>query len=580
MPELMNKYLGSRGCCSEKQMGKGYLIIFILLLTGACNFKNDNKVSPEAIQAINLKRGEVVLCGPADMQFGTAAFDISCSDSAKKEFNLAVALLHSFEYDQAEKVFAKIIDAEPECAMAYWGVAMSNFHPIWAPSTPSELEKGTNAIKIARSLNRKSERESDYIEAIAQCYENRDKLDFHTRCLNYAKAMEQVYKKYPDDKEAAIFYALSIVAAANPADKSFADQKKAGSILNALYVVQPNHPGIIHYIIHTYDYPELAEIALPVARRYASIAPSSAHAQHMPSHIFTRLGLWDECIKSNLVSTSSAKCYAENAPLKGHWDEELHGMDYLVYAYLQIAEDSLVRLQWEYLKSINEVYPVNFKDAYAFAAIPARYLLENKLWAEAAQLETHPDNFPWNKFPWEMATIHFTRVLGSVQSGNLSAAKNELKKLEVIYDTLKNEKDSYKANLVDIQMKAGGAWVLFKEGKKNEALKKMDSAANMEDATQKHPVTPGEVIPARELLADMLLEMGDYGKALEAYKADLRTHPKRLNGLYGAGLAAERSGNEEEAKSYYRQLSEQCITNSRRPVLVSARLYLKKHSQQ
>ena len=212
MPELKNEYLGSRRRCPEKQMGKGYLIIFILLLTGACNLKNDNKVSPEAIQAINLKRGEVVLCGPADMQFGSAAFDISCSDSAKKEFNLAVALLHSFEYDQAEKVFAKIIDAEPECAMAYWGVAMSNFHPIWAPSTPSELEKGTNAIKIARSLSRKSERESDYIEAIAQCYENRDKLDFHTRCLNYAKAMEQVYKKYPDDKEAAIFYALSLVA--------------------------------------------------------------------------------------------------------------------------------------------------------------------------------------------------------------------------------------------------------------------------------------------------------------------------------------------------------------------------------
>ena len=206
--------------------------------------------------------------------------------------------------------------------------------------------------------------------------------------------MEQVYKKYPDDKEAAIFYALSLDAAADPADKSFADQKKAGSILNALYPVEPNHPGIVHYIIHTYDYPELAEMALPAARKYASIAPSSAHAQHMPSHIFTRLGLWDECIKSNLVSTSSAKCYAENASIKGHWDEELHGMDYLVYAYLQKAEDSLAKLQWDYLKSIDEVYPVDFKDAYAFAAIPARYLLENKLWNEAAILKHTPTTFP------------------------------------------------------------------------------------------------------------------------------------------------------------------------------------------
>jgi hypothetical protein len=225
-------------------------------------------------------------------------------------------------------------------------------------------------------------------------YKDWDKVDDHTRCINFEKAMEMMYVRYPHDKEAAIFYALALDAAADPADKSFANEKKAGAILNSIYPDEPNHPGIVHYIIHTYDHPGLAELALPAARKYAAIAPASAHAQHMPSHIFTRLGLWDESIKSNLISTSSARCYSEKAAMKGHWDEELHGMDYLVYAYLQKADDGHAKEQWDYLKTINEVYPVNFKVAYAFAAIPARYLLENKMWKDAAILEIHPVAFP------------------------------------------------------------------------------------------------------------------------------------------------------------------------------------------
>ena len=547
------------------------------MIIASCKGKN-NIPANESINAINLKRGEVVLCGPPDKQFGSVEFETSCSEEEKKDFNLAVALLHSFEYDEAEKVFAEIIDEEPECAMAYWGVAMCNYHLLWpSPATKDELEKGAKAIAIAQSLTQKSVRESDYIEAIAMFYKDWDKVDHHTRSIDFEKAMEKTYRQYPNDKEAAIFYALALVAAADPADKSFSNQRKAGEILTALNPNEPNHPGIVHYIIHTYDSPELAALALPAARKYALIAPASAHAQHMPSHIFTRLGLWDECINSNLASTSSARCYAENAGIKGHWDEELHSMDYLVYAYLQKGENKLAKEQCDYLKTIHEVYPVNFKDAYTFAAIPSRYVLENKIWKEAASLRIHPLNFPWVNFPWQIAIIHFTRLFGFVQIGHIDSAKAELKDLNSFYDALMEQKDSYKANQVQIQIKTSEAWILFKEGKNNEALKLMNVAVDMEDNTEKSPVTPGEVIPAIELLGDMLMQMNKPEKALDAYEADLKKHPNRFNGLYGAGLAAERSGNFEKATLYYQQVT--AIANSKnssRPELEAAKLFLKK----
>jgi len=559
-----------------KLFRKTNLIFCILLLLVNC--KNNNKViSRSDIDSINLKRGAIVQCGPADQQFGSVNFETSCPQIIKKDFNLAMALLHSFEYDEAEKMFAKIIDAEPGCAMAYWGVAMSNFHPLWAPATPAELVKGSKAIALARSLGRSSERESDYIEAIAKYFQDGDRLDHHTRCIRYESAMEIIYKKYPDDKEASIFYALALDAAADPADTSFAKQIKAGKILNAVYPGEPNHPGIIHYIIHTYDYPGLAELALPAARRYASVAPASAHAEHMPSHIFTRLGLWDESIRSNLASAASAKCYAENSAIKGHWDEELHAMDYLMYAYLQKADDSLAKAEWDYLKTIKVVYPLDFKVAYAYAAIPCRYVLENKMWKDAAQLETYPADFPWNKFPWQHAMIHFTRALGDAHIGRIDSARNELHILNTLHDMLANEKDMYKTMEVAIQIKAAEAWILFQEGSRDKALTLMLAAADMEDATQKHPVTPGELIPARELLGDMLFQMGKTDKAFNAYQYDLKIHPNRFNGLLGAGLAAEKSGNKKQAAYYYRLLSAVSSTQSNRSDLVTARYFLKKN---
>ncbi|HTD40452.1 MAG TPA: hypothetical protein VK671_07525, partial [Mucilaginibacter sp.] len=419
--------------------------------------------------------------------------------------------------------------------------------------------------------------ESAYIDAMASFYKDWDKADHHTRSVRFEKGMEKTYRENPNDKEAAIFYALALDAAADPADQSYSNQKKAGAILTSLYPGHPDHPGIVHYIIHTYDYPELAILALPAARKYASIAPSSAHAQHMPSHIFTRLGLWDECISSNLISVSYARCYAQGAGIKGNWDEELHGLDYLVYAYLQKGENKLAKEQCNYLNTIDRVYPVDFKDAYAFAAIPSRYVLENKMWTDAAHLQLHPADFPWGKYPWEKAIVNFTRALGFVHIGKIDSAKTELKNLEAIYDTLTKQKDLYKANQVKIQINSAQAWILFKEGKNDEALNKMTAAADMEDKTEKSPVTPGEVIPARELLGDILLQMNQPGKALEAYEADLKRHPNRFNGLYGAGLAAEKLHDFKKTDSHYRQLS--AIANapgSSRPELEAARLFLKK----
>jgi tetratricopeptide (TPR) repeat protein len=550
--------------------------LFLLLFT-ACKEKN-TAPSKEEISEIDLKRGNVVLCGPADEQFGTVQFITSCSEKTKQDFDLAIALLHSFEYDEAEKVFAKIIEEEPECAMAYWGVAMSNYHQVWpSPPTEAELKKGTKAILIAQSLSNKSQKEAGYIKAIASFYKDWNTIDHRSRTLIFEKEMEKLYASYSADKEVAVFYALSLVGAADPADKTYAKQRKAGKILSALYPNEPNHPGIVHYIIHTYDYPELATLALPAARKYASIAPSSAHAQHMPSHIFTRLGLWEECIKSNLVSTSSAKCYAETAGIKGHWDEELHGMDYLVYAYLQRGENELAKQQCDYLKTIKEVYPANFKVAYAFAAIPSRYYLENKLWKEAATMELHPADFPWHKFPWQKAIVHFTKLMGAVHTNQLDFAKTELKKLDSIRQLLLAEKDVYKANQVLIQLKTGEAWIFFKEGKTNEALQQISTAVELEDKTGKSPVTPGEIIPARESLADMLLLMNKPADALNAYQANLKTHPNRFNALYGAGLASEQSGDKNKANEYYRQLL--ISTNSphsNRPELERAKSFLKK----
>lgn len=543
--------------------------VFCLALIVLFSCSSETKNSPAIIALDDLKRGEIINCGPADGElYGAVSFGATVRDDLQKEFNTAVALLHSFEYDESEKMFAKVIDKDPQCAMAYWGVAMSNFHPLWAPPSTEELKKGAKAVEMAKAINNQSKREADYIDAIGKFYEDFGKSDHRSRVLAFEEAMARVYLSYPDDIEASIFYSLALNAAADPTDKTYERQKKALAILAPVFKEKPMHPGLAHYIIHNADYPELAEMALPAARKYASIAPASAHAQHMPSHIFTRLGLWDECIESNLVSVSSAKCYAEQAGLKGHWDEELHALDYLVYAYLQKADDDHAKQQVDYFKTINEVSPLNFKTAYSFAAVPARYLLERKMWNEAAGLEPHPANFPWKDFPWQKGIIHYTRLLGSVHINDLSKAKNELAVLKSLHEILSRQKEKAKeARQVAVQVKAGEAWIILKEGNAEKAVVLMKEAADMEDGMEKHPVTPGEVIPARELLGEMYLELNRPAEAMDAFEQNLRSRAYRVNSLYGASVAARMLGDRKKLKEYSEKIEKITSGNSKRKEL-------------
>ena len=554
-----------------------YLAVLFLILF-SCDGRRNQEQFERNLQSIELVRGDIALCGSGDGQFGKVEFGTSCSEKVRANFNLATALLHSFEYGEAEKVFAKVIDEDPDCLMAYWGVAMSNFHPLWAPPTKEELEKGSKTIALARSIESKSERESDYLEAAAMLYDNWSSLDHNTRLLKFENAAEKLYQKYTSDNEAKIFYALALKAASDPQDKTFVKQRKAGELLNTIFANQPNHPGIAHYLIHVYDSPELAELGLAAARKYASIASSSAHALHMPSHIFTRLGLWEEAAQSNINSMTAAKCYAENSGIEGHWDEELHGLDYLVYAYLQQARDDKAREQLEYLGSMHSVFPQNFKDAYTMAAVPTRYALERKSWAEAAALELKPSNFPWKDFSWERSIVSFGRVLGAVHIHKPDVAKASLAELQKNYAELLKNKKTYEANQVQIQIKASEAWMQFYGGNKGDAIRLMTEAADMEDATEKHPVTPGEVIPARELLGDMYMEHGEFAKALDAYEADLKRHAGRFNGLYGAAIAAKKAGQTEKAATYFEQLKAAAQTSDgKRSSIASAELVFKQN---
>ncbi|MDI3321256.1 tetratricopeptide repeat protein [Pinibacter soli] len=532
--------------------------------------------SAKMLDELQLKRGQIIACGPPDKEFGTVDFRITASKNVQEDFNTAVALLHSFEYDDAEKAFAKIIDESPGCAMAYWGVAMCNFHPLWEPPTEANLKKGSKAIEIANSIKQRSPKETAFINAIALYYKDWSATDPHSRAVRFEDAMQQLHQAYPDDREAAIFYALSLDASSAPTDKSYTHQIKAGKILDSLYAVAPNHPGIVHYIIHTYDYPGIAHLALNAARRYADVAPSSAHALHMPSHIFTRLGLWDESIRMNTRSVEAAQCYAQAAGLKGHWDEELHGIDYLVYAYLQKGDNSAAEKQLQYLSTIKEVSPSNFKGVYTFAAVPCRVALENKDWKAAAQLALQPANAPWENYPWQEAIVHFGKLLGLVHTGNVHAAETELTTLEALHAGLVKQNDTYKARQVEIQMNAGKAWIAFTNKEHTQALSLMEAAASQEDSVSKSPVTPGEVLPARELYADMLFETHQYDAAFGQYILVLKKSPNRFNSLFRAGRSAELLADHANATKYYKQLLAIADPHSTRSELKTADMFLKK----
>jgi len=544
---------------------------YLGFLTLLCPLGCQNKKPPPELISIDLLRGDITLCG--DPEFGEVKFSLSCDYSVTETFDLAVSLLHSFEYKEAEKAFVQVIDVDPDCAMAYWGVAMSMYHALWFAPSEDDLKKGSELLQIAESLQ-KSDREQEYLRAIGAFYEGWDEIDHQERAARMENRMEEIYKKYPDDTEAAIFYALALRSTADINDLEYANQKKAGKILEAIFPNQPNHPGIAHYIIHNYDYPELANMALSTARRYADIAPASAHAQHMPSHIFTRLGLWDESIQSNLSSASAAQCYAEQTQMDGHWDEEVHAMDYLVYAYLQQGDNKRANEQYDYLRTMDKL--ISLTGPYNFGAIPVRIALENKQWNQAAKMSLHVSDVQWEQWQWEIALVHFARALGASHMGDLKSAENEIVILKSLQQELIEAGEAYKADQVFIQIKTSQAWLKFAKEDNEQAIALMKEATNLEESTEKHPKTPGEVLPASELLGDMLLAMNEHSEALKAYEMDLKGHPNRFNGIYGAAVASKSIGDDEKATKYYKMLLTLTeMSNSDRPEVEEAREFIR-----
>jgi len=513
-------------------------------------------------------------------ELGRVNFSVSCTPPAQKQFNRAVAWLHSFEYEEAEKAFTEIATIDPRCGMAHWGVAMSIYHPLWAAPTAAELKRGFEAIEKAKLTGARTQRERDYIAALETFYKDFDKLDHGTRTFAYHDAMKRLYENNRTDQEAGVFYALTLITTGTMSnDKTYVREKQAAQILNRVLAREPQHPGVTHYLIHSYDYPALAQLALPAARSYAKIAPASAHAQHMPSHIFIRLGLWQEAIRSNIEAESSARAFARRHKMAGAWDEQLHAMDYLAYAYLQSAQDKLAWGVVYELNRIQTVEPKTFKVAYAFAAIPARYTLERRHWDEAAKLELPANTvsmFPWEKFRWAEAHIHFARAIGFARSGDASSARQEVEKLTALRDGLAIGKGEYDwAKQVDIERQIAAAWLAFAEGKSDESLKLMRGVADLDDATDKHPVTPGSILPAREQLGELLLELKQPSAALAEFETSLRTAPERFNGLYGAARAATLASNQKKARSYYAKLL--TLTrhaDSARPEIAEAKAFL------
>jgi tetratricopeptide (TPR) repeat protein len=472
----------------------------------------------------------------AQERLGTVSFASSCNAAAQPMITRGVALLHSFWYEEAEKTFRAAADADPQCGIAWWGAAMSNYHQVWpAPYSPAELKRGIEAAEKAKAAGAKTERERMYIDAIAAFFHGENRLA-------YESAMESLVAKYPDDDEARIFYALALVAhgMSQPTDKTYTYQKKAAGILNAMLKKHPEHPGIAHYLIHSFDYPALAPLALDAAYAYSRIAPSSPHALHMPSHIFVRLGMWPETIDSNIASAKAARDYAaRNHPGAMPFDA-LHAYDYLAYAYLQRGEDEKAKALVDELATIKSLDVENFAGYYALAAVPARYALERHQWADAARLTVTPKNFPWERYPYAEAITAFARGVGAARSGDPERALENVARLQALRQTLIDQKNTYWADQVDVQFRLVYGWFARAKGRNDEAVHILRVAADLEDSMDKSPVTPGAIIPAREMLADLLLELDQPQKALEAYQAVLKDSPKRRNALAGVKTASAR----------------------------------------
>ena len=511
-------------------------------------------------------------------KLGSVNFPTSCSPAAQKEFTRAVALLHSFWFQYAIAGFEAAAKADPSCGIAAWGAAVAWLgNPLAGPPPAKNVELGAATVARAKSMGTKTQREKDYVAAIEVFYVDYDKVDHRTRAKAYEKAMEALAARYPQDREAAIFYALALNITLNPNDKTYANQLKAAAILEPVFKEQPNHPGVAHYLIHSYDFPPIADKGLGAARSYAKIAPSAPHAQHMPSHIFTRLGYWQESIDTNRVSVEAAKEELRQAKLEAGSYNALHAMDYIVYAALQLGKDREARGVYDEVRRIETVDTEHFAAAFAFTAIPARYTLERRQWADAAELTLHPKSLAWQKFPQAESILVFARGVGAARGGNVAGARAEVAKLEALRARMTAAKNTYWAEQAEIQRLAVSGWIARAEKKDEEAVRLLRAAADLEAGTEKHPVTPGPVQPAREMLGELLLDLGQNAQALAEFEASMRTDPNRLLGLAGAARAAELTGNQDKARVYYQQvliLAKDADTG--RPEIEQAKTYLRK----
>jgi tetratricopeptide (TPR) repeat protein len=503
-------------------------------------------------------------------EFGSVHFAISCVKSAEVEFNRGVALLHSFQFEQSRSSFVEVAERDPACAMAQWGIAMSHYHGLW---DNGDTAAGRAALQRAEELAganpKTTARERAYINALAEIYRQDDK-DLASHARAFEQKMAELQAAYPADSEAAIFHALTLAITAPKTDKTFANQRKCGEILEPIFKKQPHHPGIAHYIIHCYDNPVLAEQGLGAARMYAKIAPDSAHANHMPSHLFTRVGSWDESITSNLKSAQIAAA-AEASSVDGEArDQRLHAMDYLEYAYLQSGRIQQAKAVLEQMHALPPITGQTLTGSYALAATPARFAVELGNWTEASGLKVREDGAPWTQ------AITWTAIgVGAARSGNLERATQAEQTLASLRDAAAKQNNPYWSNQVEVQRREVAGWIAENSGAQtggnsSDAIAQLRSAAELEESMDKHPVTPGAVTPAREMLAEVLLLQNHPQDALAEYQAVLKVAPNRFNALYGAANAAEAAGNAPAAGEYFHKLT-QIAVGDERPELATAR---------
>lgn len=557
------------------------------------------KTLPRAVMLATLLGGAYTACSPADnnvqplveMTQSSAApsehmdhgmptadqvgsehvsFATSCDAATADTFNRGVALAHSFWFAEAINTFNQVLETDPDCAMAYWGISLSHWgNPFAGQRNAQQLERGQGSVQQALTTGSPTAREQAYINAVAELFSDTSGATQGARTKAYENAMAALVQQYPDDVEARIFYALAVNQTADPTDKNYTQQIKAADILEPLFELYPAHPGLAHYIIHAYDHPPLAERALNAARRYASLAPDAPHALHMPSHTFTRIGMWQDSVDTNLRSAAAAR----QSSTAG---EELHALDYLAYAYLQMGQDQKALEVVERAQALVEAVNITAvgatqAGAFSIAAIPARYALERGDYAAAAQLTVHPAE----NTPHTQAISHFARALGAARVGDPEAAADDIAMLAELREKARARQDAYWTEQIDIQWKAASAWALFASGQQDEAIRQMTEAANQEDATDKAAVTPGPIAPARELLGIMLLEAGRPDEALSALESTLQKEPNRFMTLNWAAQAADAAGNTDAARRYYQQLlTVAASADSNRPALEAARGYL------